>query len=185
MSSKNLNRRQFLRTSGGIAVGAAVVSSGAVVLVAPNGAWALELKALSEHEGKTVLGLTRQIFPHDTLHDMYYAAVVEALDGEAASSPEKAKMIKDGVAALDGAKGVKWIDLSPGIQLEIITSMQDQPLFKTVKGKAVVALYNNELAWRHFGYEGSSAEFGGYIDRGFDDLTWLPDPPESANPKKA
>jgi hypothetical protein len=24
-----------------------------------------------------------------------------------------------------------------------------------------------------FGYEGSSADKGGYIERGFDDLTWL------------
>ena len=49
--------------------------------------------------------------------------------------------------------------------------------------KAVVALYNNPLVWRHFGYEGPSAEFGGYIDRGFDDLTWLPRPSEDASPK--
>lgn len=185
MTSTSFNRRQFLRASGGMAAGAAVVSSGAVVLVAPNGAWALELRALSEHEGKTVLGLVRRIFPHDTLHDMYYAVVVEALDADAAGNPDMAKKIKDGVAALDGAKGVKWIDLSPGIQLEIITAMQDLALFQTVKGKAVVALYNNDLAWRHFGYEGASAEFGGYIDRGFDDLNWLPDPPQSASPKKA
>ena len=33
-----------------------------------------------------------------------------------------------------------------------------------------------------FGYEGEAFEYGGYIERGFDDLGWLPDPPEDASP---
>ena len=36
-------------------------------------------------------------------------------------------------------------------------------------------LYNNPAVWRHFGYEGPSAEFGGYINRGFNDIGWLKD----------
>jgi len=27
--------------------------------------------------------------------------------------------------------------------------------------------------WPKFGYEGSSSERGGYINRGFDDINWL------------
>jgi hypothetical protein len=30
------------------------------------------------------------------------------------------------------------------------------------------------LVYRFFGFEGSSVEHGGYIDRGFDDIGWLP-----------
>jgi hypothetical protein len=40
------------------------------------------------------------------------------------------------------------------------------------------------MAWAHFGYEGSSFEKGGYINRGFQDLNWLPEPPHSASPIK-
>jgi hypothetical protein len=36
-------------------------------------------------------------------------------------------------------------------------------------------LYNNPLVWRYFGYEGPSAHLGGYINRGFDDISWIPD----------
>jgi len=50
---------------------------------------------------------------------------------------------------------------------------------------AVVSLYNNKLVWRHFGYEGASAPLGGYIKRGFDDLTWLPEPDDAASPPAA
>jgi hypothetical protein len=35
-------------------------------------------------------------------------------------------------------------------------------------------LYNNPLVYRLFGFEGSSVEYGGYIERGFDDIGWLP-----------
>ena len=92
-------------------------------------------------------------------------------------------MIKNGVADLDKAHGVKWIELSDGYQLEVLKSMEDSPFFQKVKGKAIVSLYNNPLVWREFGYEGPSADVGGYIDRGFDDLRWLESPPESASPK--
>ena len=40
----------------------------------------------------------------------------------------------------------------------------------------VVALYDDHEVWELLGYEGASFDKGGYIDRGFDDLDWLPDP---------
>ncbi len=67
----------------------------------------------------------------------------------------------------------------------MLLTMADSPFFKKIQGTAVVSLYNNDLAWRHFGYEGPSFPHGGYINRGFDDLSWLPDPPENASPKAA
>ena len=53
--------------------------------------------------------------------------------------------------------------------------MESSAFFQTVRGTTVVSLYNNPLVWRHFGYEGPSYGFGGYIHRGFDDLNWLKD----------
>ena len=40
----------------------------------------------------------------------------------------------------------------------------------------VVALYDDHEVWELLGYEGPSFDKGGYLDRGFDDLDWLPDP---------
>ena len=177
-----MNRRQFLHTSGLAAAGAAAVASGAV-LVAPDGAWALQLSALDEHTAKTLLKMSRQIYPHDTLADMYYAGVVEALDGEAKGNKDVAKLLSEGVAELDRAMGVKWLELSDGNQLATLTAIQDGGFFQKVRGTIIVALYNNPLVWRHFGYEGPSYEFGGYLNRGFDDLAWLAPPSDDASPK--
>lgn len=183
MSPQRLDRRTFLRLAGGAAAAATMMSAGVslVPLSAEAELWGLELKALNEHEAMTLLKITRRIFPHRTLADVYYAGAVKALDEDAQKSADTARLLKDGVAALDRAMGVKWIDLSRGYQL---AALQGQPkLLDAVKGKAVVAIYNDPLVWRHFGYEGPSFQFGGYIHRGFNDLNWLPDPPEEASPR--
>jgi hypothetical protein len=51
-----------------------------------------------------------------------------------------------------------------------------------VRGQCISSLYNNDMAFAHFGYPGPSWEKGGYINRGFNDLKWLPDPPAAASP---
>ena len=55
--------------------------------------------------------------------------------------------------------------------------MSDTPFFQTVRATAVVALYDQAEVWELLGYEGPSFDQGGYLERGFDDLDWLPDPP--------
>ncbi len=109
--------------------------------------------------------------------------MVAALDGEAAGNADLAASLKAGVADLDAAMGVPFAELSEGNQLEVLVARQDSPFFQKVRGTTVVALYNNPLVWRHFGYEGPSFEFGGYLDRGFNDLNWLLASPEDASPK--
>ncbi len=183
MATNDMNRRDFLKTSGGVATGVAVASAGAGALAFSVDAWAKELQTLNEHEAKTLLQMSRQIYPHPWLGDVYYAVVVNDLDAEASGDSEARGVIKDGVAELDSAHGVAWVELSSGYQLEALKAMETSPLFQKVKGKALVSLYNNPLVWREFGYEGPSAHLGGYIDRGFDDLGWLDSPPESASPK--
>ena len=73
MKKKGMNRRQFFEASGRATAGAAVLA-GAGILVDTQGAWALELTALDEHSAKTLLAMTRGIYPHDTLADQYLPA---------------------------------------------------------------------------------------------------------------
>ncbi len=184
MSKASMNRRRFLQVSGGSAAGAAMLAAGVGLTAIPPGAWALEVKALDQHQAMTLLKVARHVFPHKTLADVYYTPVVQSLDAKAAASAETLKAIADGIAALDAATSVKWLTLSDGYQLQ--TLQQAAPaLLQTVKGDAVVSLYNNKLVWRHFGYEGSSWEYGGYLHRGFNDLYWLPDPDAEASPPAA
>lgn len=181
MRRKGMNRRRFLQ--GSALATAAALGSGALAGAARALAAELELSTLDPKTATSLLVMTRRIYPHDTLSDDYYGGVVEALDAAAKADPALATMLTDGVGGLDLAMEMPFLELSEGNQLKVLTGLAATPFFQKVRGTAVVALYNNELVWRHFGYEGASYPYGGYLHRGFDDLAWLPEPPESASPK--
>src|SRR5215475_5203036 len=102
MMAKAPNRREFLCSTGSVAAGLA--TSGSVVF-APDYSWALSPTAIDAHTAQTLLVMARQLFPHDRLGDQYYAAVVDAVDKQAASDAALRKLVAEGVARLDGARG--------------------------------------------------------------------------------
>ena len=182
MSKQILNRRTFLSTAGKVAA-TVVVAAGLPSIVASNGAWAMQLSALSADQAAVLLRMTRLLYPHDSLGDMYYATVVEELDGKAAKDPALAETLKLGVAELDKATGVPWLALSEGTQTEVLTAMQASAFFQGVRGHTVVSLYNNKVLWPEFGYQGSSFQDGGYLLRGFQDAGWTLTPDAEASPE--
>lgn len=174
MKRSGMNRRQFLQSSSVAVAGTAMMVGTGTMVIDPAGAWAMSLQALDEHTAMTLVRVCREMYPHDRLGDVYYAKVVEGLDQKAAGDKDMAKMLADGVANLDAAiGGVDWLQLSDGYKLAALKSVESTPFFQAVRGECVTGIYNNPAVWRHFGYEGASAEFGGYIERGFDDLGWL------------
>ena len=176
------SRREFLKGTG-ILVGTLWASSTALITLAPSRVWALELKVLDERTGNALLVFTRQILPHAKLDDAVYALVVKDLDAEAASSAEVKKLLTEGAAGLDKAAGGDFVAAAKDKQSEITASLSKTPFFEKVRGKAVASLYNNELAFAHFGYEGNAFQKGGgYLLRGFNDLKWLPAPSAKASP---
>ena len=58
-------------------------------------------------------------------------------------------------------------------RIALLKEIETTPFFKTLRSGLVTGLYNQKEIWPLFGYEGSSADKGGYIERGFNDLTWL------------
>ena len=181
----SLNRRRFLKTGSGILMGTLAASSGLLAMVAPSQVWALSLKSLSETEASGILKVTRAIFPHDTLDDAVYALVVKDLDAAAADDAAVADLLREGLMELDKRASGDWASLDYLQRENLVIKMAGTDFFEKIRGTSVVSLYNNELAWMHFGYEGSSYEKGGYFDRGFQDLEWLPNPPADASPAKA
>ena len=182
MLDLDLTRRDFLKSSGTIIIGTLSSSAGVLSLLAPSQTWALELKKLDKATGQTLLHATRHIFPHATLDDAVYALVVKDLDAAAAGDESIADLLNNGVAELNEAAGGNWLATNQDDQFSVIEKMAGNDFFEKIRGTAVVSLYNNEMAWAHFGYEGDAWKHGGYLTRGFDDLNWLPDPPADTSP---
>ncbi len=153
--------------------------------LAPSRVWALELSGLDKHEGETLLRLTQTIYPHATLPSAVYALAVKDLDAAAAKDPAGARLLRDGVAKLDAAAGGSFASASDGERMTVARKLEGTPFFETVRSTCITSLYNNDMAFAHFGYEGASWPKGGYIKRGFNDLSWLPSPPDVASPPVA
>ena len=175
-----LTRREFLKGTG-LLLGTLAIGT-PIAALAPSTAWALELKALDTATGDTLLKFGRVLYPHPNLPDAVYALLVKDLDAMAAADPKVAQQLRDGVAGLDRATGGAFAKAKPAAQLAAVKAIEGKPFFATVRGKCVTALYDNEMTWTAFGYPGESFSKGGYIRRGFQDLKWLPDPPEEASP---
>lgn len=181
-STVALTRRAFLRGSG-ILTGTLAASS-VLVGLAPSRTWAVELKTLSQQEGEALMKMGRVLYPHPKLADAVYALLAKDLDADATKSADTLKLLRDGVSGLDQAAGGNFAGASAAKQAELVKAIEGTPFFGAVRGKCITSLYDNEMAYATFGYEGASYQKGGYINRGFQDVKWLPDPPKAASPKK-
>jgi hypothetical protein len=165
----------------GVLMGTLVAGS-PLALLAPSTAWAVELKTLSKSQGETLLRMAQVLFPHSKLPDAVYALLAKDMDADATKDAGAAKMISEGIDALNHLAGGNFLNVNAARRLLAVKAMEGQAFFNAVRGKCVVSLYDNEMAYAAFGYPGSAWEKGGYIMRGFQDLKWLPNPPASASP---
>ena len=69
-----------------------------------------------------------------------------------------------------------FAELSADEQLEMLKAIEGSDFFELVRSTAVAQVYSDQRTWQLVGYEGPSFDKGGYINRGFNDLDWLPDP---------
>ena len=169
-SQRGLTRRELLSRS--MAAGASFVV-GAGYVASTDAAWAMETTALKPETMATLIQMARDIYPHDHVADEYYAIAVKGYD-----SAEAAPGVEAGIAALNAAaQGKGHADyLSVGWErdrVDILRGMEDSAFFQQICGWLVTGLYNQKAVWPLFGYEGESFSKGGYLENGFDDITWI------------
>jgi len=139
----------------------------------PSRAWAVQLRVLSSAEAAALLAMIRTIAPHDTLDDAAYALVVNALDADAAASMQVRTDLSAGIVSL----GDGFVLIPEDVRVERLRQIESGAFFQSVRLKTLLVLYNNPIAWAHFGFQGESFSKGGYLLRGFNDLKWLPEVP--------
>jgi hypothetical protein len=170
------NRRVFMQ---GAATAVPVVAVAASTGVTIADAWADEGTALAPATLKTLVKVARDIYPHDFLADSYYITAIKPWDDKAAKDPAVKAMINDGVGRLDqdaqDRHKVPYAEVAWEVdRVVLLQRIEQTDFFSKIRGDLVASLYNQKELWPKFGYEGSSAEHGGYIKRGFADIDWLP-----------
>ena len=170
------SRRIFLQ---GAASAVPVVAVAASAGLGIEDAWAADATTLTPATLKTLVKVARDIYPHDMLVDSYYFTAIKPWDAKAAKDPAIKALLEDGVRRLDqdaqdrhkvAYAQVPW----EADRVVLLQGVEQTDFFKKLRSDLVVSLYNQEELWPKFGYEGSSAEHGGYIKRGFNDIDWLP-----------
>ena len=170
------NRRIFLQGAASAVPVAAVAASAGLGI---EDAWAADAATLTPATLKTLVKVARDIYPHDMLVDSYYITAIKPWDAKAAKDPAVKALLEDGVRRLDqdaqdrhklAYAQVPW----EADRVVLLQGIEQTSFFKQVRSDLVVSLYNQQELWPKFGYEGSSAEQGGYIKRGFNDIDWLP-----------
>jgi hypothetical protein len=170
-----VDRRQFLTRSA--AATAAIIISGPALIHAGE-AWGLEVKTLKPETMRTLIKMARDTYPHDRVADKFYAIAVKPYDEKAAGDAAIKSMIEAGIVELDAlamdAHRVPYADVAWEDQrVALLHKIENGTFFQTVRSGLIGDLYNQKEIWPIFGYEGESASKGGYLHRGFDDITWL------------
>ena len=170
----NISRRSFI--------------FGAVASTVYTSLWSIniakaKISAGSNKEDKELLiKMVRTLYPHDRFPEGPYVRTTEDVIKKGNSSPEKAIMLQKGI---DQLKSANFAKLNFKKSTKFLTNMGRTEFFEHVRGTSTVTLYNDKEVWELLGYEGYSSDQGGYINRGFNDLNWLPEPRITEHPELA
>lgn len=169
MQTTQTTRRRFLV--------AAITFSG-LASVPSSLSWIGSSAAWAETDGEklgAMAKLARLLFPHAELPDEVYAEVIDEVLAWTAADPATDGLLAAAEQALDTKAEQTWFDLAEEEQLVTLRALQDNPAIAGIREMVRFRLYQHRILWQHIGYPGSSKELGGYINRGFDDIDWLPE----------
>ena len=125
------------------------------------------------NEQLLLVKMLRVMFPHKNFSDGPYEEAAEAVINAAKSTPGQMIILYNGLRELENNS---FSTLDPVVATSYLERIEKTPFFAVVQSSGLVALYNNHEVWKKLGYEGPSFDLGGYLNRGFNDLDWLPEP---------
>jgi hypothetical protein len=130
----------------------------------------------SDRARTVLVRLLRVAYPHERFPDGPYERTAAAIEDAARANAADDRALTQGLAALDRAAGGDFLALDDAAAEGLLRDRADEYFFRRIRSTAAVVLYDAADVWELVGYEGPSYALGGYVDRGFDDLDWLPHP---------
>jgi len=154
---------------------------GGAGILSSAGLFAADSKAaekIGEESNRTLLRIARDIYPHDSLEDKYYRQVMVPLAKRAETDPKLMELLTVGVEALNQESNARYGTTYLNTEAEeervvVLKALELSVFFQKIKGDLMMGIYNNPEIWEKFGFGGSSWEYGGYINRGYDDIDWV------------
>jgi hypothetical protein len=127
--------------------------------------------ATGDSDLELLASVAYDLFPYPALNAEMYVRIGEHLlqGGNPA--------LADGLQQLRAQVGdLPWKEVDETQRLAVLTELEDSPFFAAVRAGSLEVLYRSPEVFAMVGYGGSAIEQGGYINRGFDSIDWLPTP---------
>ena len=169
MVQGEVSRRRLLVAT--IAYSGLISTGMGAALLRTSSAWAQS----ADGNADELTRMARLLFPHDGIADAVYAEVVDSILSDSANDASMTEMLNQAVAALNAAQSGDWFEIGADNQIKAMKAVENEAFFAAIRGGVSARFYNHPMVWEHIGYPGSSVEYGGYVDRGFDDIDWLPE----------
>ena len=157
-----LQRRQMLLSISRLALAASLAACG-------SGSEPPAAESAGDSDLELLASAAYDLFPFPALDALLYIRVGERLlqGGNPA--------VADGLLQLrTAAAGVPWKQLDEARRVAVLTDLQATPFFAALRAATLEVLYRSPELFTMVGYGGSAIEQGGYINRGFDEIDWLP-----------
>jgi hypothetical protein len=123
----------------------------------------------------TLAQFGRLLFPINGLSDDVYRDVMGTVLAALSGDPATENALAAAESALNAVSDGDWNAATEAAQISAIESIQDEAFFASILGTFRGAFYYDSAVWEFIQYPGSSKEHGGYLHRGFDDISWLPE----------
>jgi|SRR4051794_13646327 len=125
---------------------------------------------------RALTDMVRAMFPHPSFPDGPYERCAQSILDSTADDLRFRTQLHQGLRDLDTIGGAPFAALDEAARLELLRGISATEFFEGVRSRVITSLYDDREVWALLGYEGPSFEQGGYAERGFADLDWLPDP---------
>jgi len=134
----------------------------------------LNATELTEEARNVLIRVIRVAFPHPSFPDGPYERTADTILREAENSTWFRVALTQGLITLRDLAGGDFRELNEADATKVLRRIETTEFFGFIRRTTVLNLYDNQDVWDILGYEGPSFDKGGYINRGFDDLDWLP-----------
>ncbi len=167
----SLNRRRFL----GITITLPLFLSAfcASASLRPAQASTSGVPALTDHQLAMLERISYLLFPFPQLGMGSYQRVVAGMQQAIGKQADQFSLVTEGIAMLDSTAAQAWLDLPQSEQMALLKQMENSAFFQWALPATRSRLFQDPQVWALIGYEGSSLEKGGYLQRGLNDIDWL------------
>lgn len=125
---------------------------------------------------KLLRDIARAMYPHPSFPDGPYEEAVGVIVAAADQDVRLRAQLEQGLRDVDAVGAAPFSELDDDARLAVLRRIEGTAFFEHVRSRLVTGLYDQKAVWDLLGYEGPCTDENGYLDRGFDDLDWLPDP---------